>query len=66
MSNTITVFEKILEELIGKIEGKTDRQVIMMMMMMRKKMMMMLPNIRILQSRHKEGVQERNIVTEIF
>lgn len=65
MSNTITVFEKILEELIGKIEGKTDRQVIMMMMM-RKKMMMMLPNIRILQSSHKEGVHERNIVTEIF
>lgn len=65
MSNTITVFEKILEELIGKIEGKTDRQVIMMMMM-RKKMMMMLPNIRILQSSHTEGVQERNIVTEIF
>lgn len=60
MSNTITVFEKILEELIGKIEGKTDRQVIKMMMMM------MLPNIRILQSRHKVGVQERNIVTEIF
>lgn len=57
MSNTITVFEKILEELIGKIEGKTDRQVIMMMMM-RKKMMMMLPNIRILQSRHKEGCRK--------
>lgn len=65
MSNTITVFEKILEELIGKIEGKTDRQVIMMMMR-KMMMMMMLPNIRILQSRHKEGVQERKIVTEIF
>lgn len=62
MSNTITVFEKILEELIGKIEGKTDRQVIKMMM----RKMMMLPNIRILQSRHKEGVREKNIVTEIF